>query len=162
MKNILTLVLFLFLLTSCNNIDLVLNDMNQTSFLKNKTALELSGVIKDGSSQEFYSFFGNPKNIDYILSANLSEDKKNRLVKKNQVAEKIDYEITIVYDLYYKTKNCRVISKNIVTKFSFVPKSFGYNFGTDRSFEKLYTNSIKKNIYSFLQFFSQSNKTSCN
>tara|TARA_Y100000768_G_C23826082_1_gene609007 strand:+ start:420 stop:830 length:411 start_codon:yes stop_codon:yes gene_type:complete len=136
--------------------------MNQTSFLKNKTALELSGVIKDGSSQEFYSFFGNPKNIDYILSANLSEDKKNRLVKKNQVAEKIDYEITIVYDLYYKTKNCRVISKNIVTKFSFVPKSFGYNFGTDRSFEKLYTNSIKKNIYSFLQFFSQSNKTSCN
>ena len=95
------------------------------------------------------AFFGNNKDGDYILNASLSESKENRLVKKNQVAEKIDYELNIDYELFYKNRNCKIHNKNVVSKFSFVPKSFGYNFGADRSLEKLYKISLRKNIKNF-------------
>ena len=42
------------------------------------------------------------------------------------------------------------ISK-IVTKFSFTPKSAGYNFGSDRSFDKLYNNGVDQNINNFVE-----------
>ena len=78
------------------------------------------------------------------------EKKENRIVKNNQVAEKIKYVLEVDYDLFYKTNNCKIFKKKIITSFSFTPKSEGYNFGSDRSFDKLYSNSVDQNINNFI------------
>ena len=56
---------------------------------------------------------------------------------------------------------CKIYEKNIITSFSFVPKSFGYNFGTDKSFEKLYKGSIRKNIFEFIRNAPKNPKKDC-
>ena len=155
------LVLFLLILSlpSCNNIDLLLVENNSFNKLKGNTSIRLSGTNKERFTQEVISFFGNSNNGEYILTANFSEKKENRLVKKNQVAEKIDYELTVDYSIFYKDMGCKIFNKTVISKFSFVPKSFGYNFGTDRSYEKLYIVSVKKNIREFVDLVPEG--TSC-
>lgn len=146
-KNLISLF-FVFFLISCGSIDFVLKDKSKT--FKNKTSISIVGDKKEKLAQELFSFFGNNDNGDYILLINFSEKKENRLVKKNQVAEKINYELLISYEVFYKNQNCNIYNKKIKTNFSFVPKSFGYNFGTDRSLERLYKNNIRDNIEEFL------------
>ena len=141
---------FLFFVFSCNNIEFVLEDSGPTNPLKNKTML----LIDKGSEKRFmrglYSYFGNNEIYEYILKTKFSEKKENRIIKNNQVAEKIEYTIEIDYDLFYKSKECKIFNKTIISKFSFTPKSAGYNFGSDRSFDKLYSSSIDKNINNFI------------
>tara|TARA_A100001037_G_scaffold281930_1_gene286074 strand:- start:231 stop:710 length:480 start_codon:yes stop_codon:yes gene_type:complete len=142
--------IFLFsLLTSCTNVEFVLNSNNSKNVLKDNTSIIFKGNSEPMFSQEISSYLNNAKG-DYILITAFTEEKENRLVKQNQVAEKIDYKIIVDYELFYKNRNCKILGKKIISEFSFVPKSFGYNFGTDRSFEKLYKNSIKKNINNFV------------
>ena len=142
-----TLLFFVF---SCSNIEFVLKDSSLTNPLKNKTLL----LIDKNSEQRFvrslYSYFGNNEKYEYILKTVFSEKKENRIVKNNQVAEKIEYTLEVNYDLYYKTTECKVYNKTIISKFSFTPKSAGYNFGSDRSFDKLYSSSVNHNIDSFI------------
>ena len=97
-----------------------------------------------------YSFFGNNNEYEYILKSKFLEKKENRIVKKNQVAEKIEYTLEVNYELFYKTNECKIFHKTIKSKFSFTPKSAGYNFGSDRSFDKLYSSSVDQNISSFI------------
>ena len=149
-KKIFFSLFFLFTL-SCNNVEFVLNEYSSPNPIKNNVFVIVSGDESQKFAREVYSFFGGNKENGYILTALFNENKENRVVKKNQVAEKIDYEIDVKYDLYYKKRDCRILSKNIITKFTASPKSFGYNFGADRSFEKLYTSSIKKNVQNFIK-----------
>ena len=141
-----TLLFFVF---SCSNIEFVLKDSGLTNPLKNKTLL----LIDKNSEQRFvrslYSYFGNNEKYEYILKTVFLEKKENRIVKNNQVAEKIDYTLDVDYTLFYKTSECKVFKKTIISKFSFTPKSAGYNFGSDKSFERLYSSSIDKNISNF-------------
>ena len=148
-KNIFFLTFFLSLV-ACGGVDFVLKEKNSLSIFKNNTLIETSNNSEKNFDEQLFSMFGNNKNGDFVLVTQFSEKKENRLVKINQVAEKIDYEITVKYDLYYKNRNCKIYNKQIVSNFSFVPKSDGYNFGTDRSFEKLYKESARKNILSFV------------
>ena len=97
-----------------------------------------------------YSYFGSSEEHEYILKAKFLEKKENRIVKNNQVAEKIEYTLEANYDLFYKTSECKILNKTVVSKFSFTPKSAGYNFGSDRSFDKLYSRSVDQNISSFI------------
>ena len=148
-----TRALFFFsvvILFSCSEIELVIKDSGSTNKLKNKTLVLVEGKKNEILAQELYLFLGSEKNGDFILVSNFSEKKENRLVKKNQVAEKVDYELVINYDLFYKNRYCKIYNKKIISKFSFVPKSFGYNFATDRSLDKLYKTNIRENIQSFI------------
>ena len=142
-----TLLFFIF---SCSNIEFVMKDSSSTNTLKNKTLL----LIDKNSEQRFvrglYSYFGNNEKYEYLLKTGFLEKKENRIVKKNQVAEKIEYTLEVNYDLFYKTNECKVYNKTIITKFSFTPKSAGYNFGSDRSFDKLYSNGVDQNINNFI------------
>ena len=97
-----------------------------------------------------YSSFGNNEKYEYILKTTFIEKKENRIVKNNQVAEKIKYTLEVNYNLFYKTSECNIFNKTVISKFSFTPKSAGYNFGSDRSFDKLYSNSVDKNINNFM------------
>ena len=127
-----------------------MKENNQINQLRDKTVLLVPGGTEERFSRELYSFFGNTKGSEYVLKTTFLEKKENRIVKTNQVAEKIDYTLEASYDLFYKTVECKIFSKKIISTFSFTPKSAGYNFGADRSFEKLYTNSVKKNIQRFI------------
>lgn len=144
---IITLSLFLF---SCSNIEFVLKDRNQTNALKNKTMLLMSQNSEDRFVRSLYSYFGNNLTYEYILKTNFSETKENRIVKNNQVAEKIEYTLKVDYDLFYKTSECKIFNKTVISKFSFTPKSAGFNFGSDRSFDRLYSGSIDQNINNFI------------
>ena len=136
-------------LLSCSNIDLVLKDSGQLNQLENNTAIILSDKTNEKFSRELYSFFGSKKNYNYILKVIFVEKKENIVVKKNQVAEKVEHSLEVNYDLFYKTTECKVFSKKIISNFYFTPKSEGYNFGADRSFDKLYRDSIRENIQYF-------------
>ena len=140
----------LFFILSCNNIEFVLNDKTQTNELKDKTALLIDKNSDERFVRGLYTYFGNNDKYEYILKTNFIETKENRIVKNNQVAEKIEYTLEVVYDLFYETKECKIFNKKIVSKFNFTPKSAGYNFGSDRSFDKLYDNSVDQNINKFI------------
>ncbi len=95
MINKLLLSFSLLLLLSCANIELVLSEKNLTNQFKGKTFIVFDGTEEEKFARELFSFFGNNKEGEFILITSFSETKENRLVKQNQVAEKIDY---IAYD----------------------------------------------------------------
>ena len=141
---------FLFFVFSCSNIEFVLKESNQTNPLRNKTALLTEKSSGEGFVRGLYSRFGNNETYEYILKTKFSENKENRVVKTNQVAEKIEYTIEVDYTVFYKTSECKIFNKKVISKFSFTPKSAGYNFGSDRSFDNLYSNSVDQNINKFI------------
>ena len=140
----------LFFIFSCSNIEFVLKDSSLTNPLKNKTALLIDKNLEERFMRSLYSYFGNNENYEYILKTSFLEKKENRIVKNNQVAEKIEYTLEVNYDLFYKTSECKIYHKTVISKFSFTPKSGGYNFGSDRSFDKLYSGSVDQNINNFI------------
>ncbi len=148
-KYIAACALFFFIF-SCSNIEFVLVDNDQTNPLKDKTALLIDKETEERFVRGLYSYFGNNEQYEYILKTNFLETKENRIVKNNQVAEKIEYTLRVDYELFYKTGECRVFNKTIISKFSFTPKSAGYNFGSDRSFDNLYKSSVDQNINNFI------------
>ena len=140
----------LFFIFSCSNFEFVLKEVKNANPLKDKTALLFEKNSKEGFVRELYSYFGNNEKYEYILKTQFLEKKENRIVKNNQVAEKIEYTLEIDYELFYETSECKIFSKKIISNFSFTPKSEGYNFGSDRSLDKLYSSSIDQNIKSFI------------
>ena len=141
---------FLLFIFSCTNIEFVLKDSSQKNPLKDKTVLLMDKNLEERFVQGLYSNFGNTEQFEYILKTTFIEKKENRIVKNNQVAEKIEYTLEVNYDLFYKTSECKIYNKTIISKFSFTPKSAGYNFGSDRSFDKLYNSSVDQNINNFI------------
>ena len=47
-------------------------------------------------------------------------------------------------------KNCVTFNKELVSYFSIIPKSSGYNYGTDSSLEKKYQLAITENLNRFV------------
>ena len=141
---------FLLFVFSCTNIEFVLKNNIQTNPLKDKTLLLVDKNLEERFVKGLYSKFGNNAKYEYILKTTFIEKKENRIVKNNQVAEKIEYTLEVNYDLFYKTSECKIYNKTIFTKFSFTPKSAGYNFGSDRSFDRLYSSSVDQNINNFI------------
>ena len=154
-------LLCLFFLSSCNKIDFVINQTSAPNPLVGNTSIIFDGVKKEEFIQGLISSLGNKNDGEFILITAFAEKKENRLVKQNQVAEKIDYEIIVDYKVFYQNRKCTILNKKVVTKFSFVPKSFGYNFGTDISLENLYKNSIEKNIQRFITAAPKINPPVC-
>ena len=141
---------FLLFIFSCTNIEFVLKDSSQTNPLKNKTALLMDKNLEKRFVKGLYSNFGNSEKYEYILKTTFIERKENRVVKNNQVAEKIEYTLEVNYDLFYKSNKCKIFNKTIISKFAFTPKSAGYNFGSDKSFDRLYSSSVNQNINNFI------------
>ena len=143
----LVIVLFLF---SCSQIELVLQESEKSTPLKNKTTLKVLNSPSPILKEQLVFFFGENTTPEFHLTADVRENKTNRFVKKNQVATKIDYEIKIKYKLVNNIKNCTILESIENSRFSFIPKSSGYNFGSDRSLDELYKEVFKNNIENFL------------
>ena len=149
---------FLLFIFSCTNIEFILKDGSKSNPLKGKTILLMDKNLEKRFVKVLYSNFGNNEKYEYILKTTFIEKRKNRIVKNNQVAEKIEYTLEVNYELFYKTIECKIYNKTIISEFSFTPKSAGYNFGSDRSFDKFYNSSIDQNINSFIDALKINNR----
>ena len=102
------------------------------------------------------------KNYQWVIAEKLdfSEDGKSFL-EKNQTTSNLDYELRFNYSLMLNEENCVVYEKVILSNFSIIPKSAGYNYGTDSSLETRYEASVKNNLDQFVSFLSSVDINNC-
>ena len=158
------LVLFLtvFLAISCSEIDFVYKDnINLVNPLYEKTSINISGVDLKYINSYVPMFFGKNKENIFDLSINIEENKTKRSIETNQTTSNLRYELRFSYTLKSNVKDCVTYKKEIVSYFSIIPKSDGYNYGTDASLEKKYELAIIDNFNEFVSFLSRTNINNC-
>ena len=146
------LFIIIFLLTSCSNIDFVLKGNDEIdNKLYNKTIYTVIGSELPKIETSLIQSFGIGKESLYLLNITADEEIVKKSIDTNQVSKKTDYEVKLKYNLYFKKLDCMIFKTDISSRFSFVTKSSGYNFGADESLEKLYEMAIKENLTRFIQ-----------
>ena len=106
-------------------------------------------------------FFGEGDEHTYSLQIKIDEKKTKRSVETNQATSNLRYELRFYYTLTSIKKDCITYKKEIVSYFSIIPKSSGYNYGTDSSLEKKYELAIANNLNQFVSILSDINIDSC-
>ena len=150
MKFLFFIFVIFFSTISCSNVNFLLDANKGSDFLKNKTAVHVSGWNNPVLKEVLFLKFGESAEKHFILTAIVSETQTKRSVNENQVAQKIDYKITIDYSLVDTTKGCPDINNKQISNFSFTPKSSGYNFASDVLLQNLYEEAIKINVNEFI------------
>ena len=145
-------VLVFFSLASCTNIKFLLDKNAEVDFLKNNTAVYLSGWDDPILKEVFFIKLGEASDNRFLLTAEAAQKQVKRSVDENQVAKKIDYKIIINYNLSDIEDKCSNILNSQTTDFSFTPKSSGYNFASDVLFEDLLKRAVLENVNSFVEF----------
>tara|TARA_E500000178_G_scaffold298382_1_gene305541 strand:+ start:20 stop:520 length:501 start_codon:yes stop_codon:yes gene_type:complete len=156
------LISILLFLVSCSNLEFVYkNDLDLNNPLYKKTSFVISGL----EIQSFYSqnlrYFGEYEEELYKLIIKIEEEKTKRSVKSNQAISKLDYKIIFNYQLLNNNKNCVVYSRQLISRFTFEPRSAGYNFGSDQSLINLYNRAGGNNLQQFINNLSDVNLESC-
>ena len=150
MKNFILLILMLCSLLACSDIEFSYNEDELNNQLYNKTNVNITGDKIPFLNTIVLSKFGISQNEFLDLEINISEKKTKMVIKTNQVSTRIDYEIVINYILSNQSKKCTILTKKQYSRFSFIPKSEGYNFGSDKFLDNLYIRNIENNIDQFL------------
>ena len=146
------LFIIIFLLTSCSNIDFILKGNDEIdNKLYNKTIYTVIGSELPKIETSLIQSFGVGKESLYLLNITADEEIVKKSIDTNQVSKKTDYEVKLKYNLYFKKLDCMIFKTDISSRFSFVTKSSGYNFGADESLEKLYEMAIEENLTRFIQ-----------
>ena len=159
MRFIFFLVLIFFSVTSCTNINFLLDDVADSDFLKNKTAVYINGWDNPILKEVLFIKLGEASDTRFLLTAEATQKQTKRSVDENQVAKKIDYKIIINYSLSDIEKKCTNILNSQTSNFSFAPKSSGYNFASDVLFENLLKETILENISGFMDFANSTLKS---
>ncbi len=161
MKKIWYFFIFAFI-ASCNNFDFVYNDnKNLINPLYEKTEVITSGVDLVFINSYTPMFFGQNKQDEYKLIINIDEIKTKRSIETNQATSNLRYELRFFYTLLLNQQNCIVYEKEILSSFSIIPKSAGYNYGTDTSLEKKYELAITENFNQLISFLSRLDINKC-
>ena len=161
MKN-LFIIFFLFILTSCNNLEFIHNDSdNLINPLFEKTKVSTTGTELLFMSSYLPVVFGKNKIEDFDLSINIEEKKTKRSVETNQVTSNLRYELRFVYTLVSNIKSCITYEKEILSSFSIIPKSSGYDYGTDASLERKYELAITENLNRYISLLSNVDINNC-
>ena len=145
-------IIVFFSLVSCSNINFLLGTNGGANFLKNKTLLYVDGWDNLVLKETLFLKFGEAEENRFVLTANVSEKQTKKSVGENQVALKIDYKIIIDYILSDAANKCPVIKNSQTSKFSFTPKSSGYNFASDVLLDSLYEEAALNNVNNFVSF----------
>lgn len=158
--------LFLFFvllnLTACSQISFVYSDSkNLVNPIYNKTAYKFSGTDIAAAYRYAARYFGNTSNPTFYVKIKIEEETSKRSVQSNQAVSKLDYQLTFIYSLSSLETECSILETDIVSKFSYVPKSSGYNFGSDQSLQKLYELAVKSNLTQFIDSIKQENLNTC-
>ncbi len=156
-------VVFLFyFVVSCGGVEFVYkNDKNFINPLYQKTKVITSGTDLSFINSYLPMFFGESNQHAYILKININEKKTKRSVETNQTTSNLRYELRFNYTLTSIKKDCITYQKEIVSYFSIIPKSSGYNYGADTSLEKKYELAIGDNLNQFVSILSDTNIDNC-
>ncbi len=161
MKKFLCWAIIIFL-TSCNDIEFVYkNNQNLTNPLYEKTNVVASGFDINFINSYLPIFFGDNKNDIFNLSIKIEEKKTKRSVETNQATSNLRYELRFNYTVLSNQKNCITYEKELLSYFSIIPKSSGYNYGTDSSLEKKYELAITENLNQFVSMISDVDIETC-
>ena len=161
MKKIICISIFLFL-TSCSGVDFVYKDKkNIINPLYEKTNIDISGTELVFITTYLPMLFGDNKFNEFNLFINIKEKKTKTSVEKNQATSNLMYELRFQYSLFSNTKECKTYEKEVLSNFSIIPKSGGYNYGTDASLEKKYELAITENLNQFISVVSSLNVNDC-
>ena len=154
MKKFFIISLF-FTTISCGNIEFVYKEKGSLiNPLYEKTNIVTSGVDLVFMQSHAPVVFGSVKEKDFNLLINIEEKKTKRSVESNQAASNLRYELRFAYTLESIKKNCITYKKEILSFFYIIPKSSGYNYGSDASLEKKYELAIIENLNQFVSFLS--------
>ena len=158
-------LIFIFLccfVVSCGGIEFVYkNNKNLINPLYQKTKVITSGTDLSFMNSYLPMFFGENNEHTYILKININEKKTKRSVETNQATSNLRYELRFYYTLTSIEKDCITYEKEIVSYFSIIPKSSGYNYGADTSLEKKYELVVEDNLNQFASTLSDINIDSC-
>ena len=105
--------------------------------------------------------FGENRENLYNLIIKIEEKKTKRSVETNQVTSNLRYELRFLYTLVSNEKDCVIYKKELLSYFSILPKSSGYNYGTDSSIEKKYELAITDNLNRFVSILPGMNVNNC-
>ena len=152
----------LFLLSSCNKIDFQYDGKkNLVNPIYQKTDVKTSGVDLPFIKSYIPSYFGINNDNEFVLSIKINQKTVKRSIETNQAASNIRYELRFLYSLISNELNCTTFEKEIVSSFSIIPKSSGYNYGADASLEKNYELSVIENLNEFISFLNGADLNSC-
>ena len=161
MKKLFLISIFVFII-SCGDIDFIYKeDKNLINPLYEKTKVSASGFNINFMNSYLPMFFGNNTDNHFNLSIKIEQDKTKRSVETNQAASKLRYELKFIYSLVSNEKNCVTFNKELISYFSIIPKSSGYNYGTDTSLEKKYELAITENLNRFVSLIADTDLNNC-
>ena len=161
MKNIFLLIFFMYL-SSCGGVEFVYKESkNLVNPLYGKTQVNVSGKDLNFLRSYLTMFFGDKKQDHYNLSIKIEEKKTKRSVEINQAASNLRYELRFIYLLESSQNDCVTYKKELLSYFSILPKSSGYNYGTDSSLEKKYELAVSENLNRFVSLLSDIDINSC-
>ena len=156
------IILLIFIISSCAQIDFVYEDKkNLINPLYEKVVVNVSGIDMVYINSYVAVFFGNNKDHHFDLIINIEEEKTKKSVEKNQATSNLMYELRFFYKLLSKKKNCVTFEKKILSSFSIIPKSAGYDYGTDSSIEKKYELAINDNFKQFVSSLTSVDINNC-
>ena len=162
MSKIFNLLITLFLVASCSNLDFIYDENTKIDNpIYNKTKVTLSGKELTSMYIVIPEIFGASEEINYELFINIDETKTRRSVQNNQAVAKVDYKLNFTYELYDIKETCYIFKKEIISRFTYVPKSSGYNFGSDKSLDNKYKIAVKKSLDDFIDLMSNESSFVC-
>ena len=161
MNKVLIIVLFI-ILNSCSYVEFVYdNDKDLTNPLFNKTSVKVEGKDLPIIKSYIPLLFGHNKEKKYSLLINVEEKQTKRSVETNQATSNLRYELRFLYKITLIKDNCSTYEKEFLSTFSIIPKSSGYNYGTDASLEKKYELAVNENLDRFISSLSKVDIDSC-
>ncbi len=152
MKLFLVNFLVFFYLTSCSNINFLVEKKEVSGFLQNKTNVYSDGWEKHYLKDALFMQLGEPFERRFLLTSKVTEKQTKRSIGDNQVAEKIDFRVVVDYTLIDSSNNCPEIKNRQISSFSYTPKSSGYNFASDVLLNNLYEKALLDNVINFISF----------
>ena len=159
------IILFIFLVLgtyACNNLEFVYDqEKNLSNPLYGKTKINTTGKNIIFMSSYIPMFFGKSNNEEFFLSINVNENQTKRSVEKNQATSNLTYELRFFYSIKSLKEDCISFEKEILSTFSIIPKSSGYNFGTDVSLEKKYELVVRDNFNILINYLSDKDLHNC-
>ena len=162
MKSIFFLIFILIFLTSCGNIEFVhKGDEGLRNNIYNKVDYIFKGKEITANYKFASIYLGSNKFPEYKLTIHIDETKIKRTVETNQVASKLDYELLYTYNLTNLINECLIYDKKINSRFSHVPKSSGYNFGSEKSLDGMYELAAEDNLSQFISLISNVDLSIC-
>ena len=161
MKRLLFIFLFFFVV-SCGGVEFVYkNEKSLVNPLYQNTKVITSGTNLSFMNSYLLMYFGESNEYTYDLQINVNEKKTKRSVETNQATSNLRYELRFYYTLTSIKKDCITYEKEIISYFSIIPKSAGYNYGTDTSLEKKYELVVSDNLNQFVSTLSDINLDNC-